>query len=102
VLAVALGIAFGSAKLFGVSFASVYFISSGKVEVSVAGKRIKLGPGDFFGEMALISGLPRSANVTALDYSKFATLSRRDFRKFRSRYPDIRDEIVALATQRRE
>jgi predicted Kef-type K+ transport protein len=54
VLAVALGIAFGSAKLFGVSFASVYFISSGKVEVSVAGKRIKLGPGDFFGEMALI------------------------------------------------
>lgn len=81
---------------------SVYFISSGQVEVSVAGKRIKLGPGDFFGEMALISGLPRSADVTALDYSKFATLNRRDFRRFLSRYPDIRDEIAALATQRRE
>ena len=81
---------------------SVYFISSGQVEVSVGGKRIKLGPGDFFGEMALISGLPRSADVTALDYSKFATLNRRDFRQFLSRYPDIRDEIAALATQRRE
>jgi CPA2 family monovalent cation:H+ antiporter-2 len=81
---------------------SVYFISSGQVEVSVTGKRIKLGPGDFFGEMALISGLARSADVTALDYSKFATLSRRDFRQFLSRYPNIRDEIAALATQRRE
>ena len=77
-------------------------ISSGQVEVSVAGKRIKLGPGDFFGEMALISGLPRSADVTALDYGRFATLNRRDFRRFLSRYPAIRDDIAALATQRRE
>ncbi|HEY5704098.1 MAG TPA: cation:proton antiporter [Terrimicrobiaceae bacterium] len=81
---------------------SVYFISSGQVEVSVAGQQIKLGAGDFFGEMALISGLPRSADVTALDYSKFATLSRRDFRQFLSRYPDIRNEIATLASQRRE
>jgi len=81
---------------------AVYFISEGQVEVSVGGRRIKLGPGDFFGEMALISGLPRSADVTALDYSKFATLSRRDFRQFLSRYPDIRDQIAALAGQRRE
>jgi CPA2 family monovalent cation:H+ antiporter-2 len=81
---------------------AVYFISEGQVEVSVGGRRIKLGPGDFFGEMALISGLPRSADVTALDYSKFATLSRRDFRQFLSRYPDIRDQIATLAGQRRE
>jgi monovalent cation:H+ antiporter-2, CPA2 family len=65
---------------------SVYFICQGQVEVTVAGRRIKLGPGDFFGEMALISGLPCSADVTALDYCKLATLSRRDFRRFLSRY----------------
>jgi K+:H+ antiporter len=81
---------------------SVYFVSEGEVEVSVSDRRIKLGPGDFFGEMALISGLPRSADVTALDYSKFATLSRRDFRQFLSRYPDIRDHIAAVTAQRRE
>jgi CPA2 family monovalent cation:H+ antiporter-2 len=80
----------------------VYFVSEGEVEVSVSDRRIKLGPGDFFGEMALISGLPRSADVTALDYSKFATLSRRDFRQFLSRYPDIRDHIAAVTAQRRE
>ncbi|HEY5894513.1 MAG TPA: cation:proton antiporter [Chthoniobacterales bacterium] len=81
---------------------AVYFISSGEVEVSVAGRRIKLGAGDFFGEMALISGQPRSADVTALDYSKFATLSQRDFRQFLRRYPDIREQIASLATQRGE
>ena len=81
---------------------AVYFMCQGEVEVSLADRRIKLGPGDFFGEMALISGLPRSADVTALDYCKFATLSRRDFRRFLSRYPDIRDQIAAITTQRRE
>jgi CPA2 family monovalent cation:H+ antiporter-2 len=81
---------------------AVYFVCQGEVEISVADRRIKLGPGDFFGEMALISGLPRSADVTALDYCKFATLSRRDFRQFLSRYPDIRDQIAAITAQRRE
>ncbi len=79
---------------------AVYFISSGEVEVGVSGRRIKLGAGDFFGEMAIISGQPRSADVTALDYSKFATLTQRDFRQFLRRFPQIREQIAALAAQR--
>ena len=81
---------------------AVYFMVDGRVEVAVGNRRIKLGPGDFFGEMALISGLPRAADVTALDYSKFATLSRRDFRQFLARYPAIRHRIATLANKRRE
>jgi CPA2 family monovalent cation:H+ antiporter-2 len=81
---------------------AVYFISSGNVEVSVVGHRIKLGAGDFFGEMALISGQPRSADVTALDYGKFLTLSQRDFREFLRKFPTIREQIAVLATQREE
>jgi len=80
----------------------VYFISSGEVEVVVGGRRIKLGAGEFFGEMAIISGQPRSADVIAIDYSKFATLSLRDFRQFLKRYPGIRTQIAALAEQRGE
>ena len=68
----------------------VYFISQGEVEVAVAGRQIKLGAGEVFGEMALISGQPRSADVTALDYSTFAVLSERDFRQLLRKYPDIR------------
>jgi CPA2 family monovalent cation:H+ antiporter-2 len=80
----------------------VFFISEGEVEVSVGGRRIKLGPGDFFGEMALMSGAPRSADVTATDFSRFATLGRRDFKRFLHRFPEVRDEIEELAARRGE
>lgn len=80
----------------------VYFISSGEAEVSVGGRRIKLGPGDYFGEMALLNEAPRSADVTATDYSKFATLSRRNFRDFLRRFPDIRAQIADIANRRGE
>jgi CPA2 family monovalent cation:H+ antiporter-2 len=80
----------------------VYFIAHGEVEVSVMGRQIKLGAGEVFGEMALISGQPRSADVTALDYSEFAVLSERDFRHLLRKYPDIRAQVVRLAAQREE
>jgi K+:H+ antiporter len=78
----------------------VYFISKGEVEVAVAGRQLKLGAGEVFGEMALISGQPRSADVTALDYSTFAMLSGRDFRQLLRKYPEIRVQIASLAAQR--
>jgi CPA2 family monovalent cation:H+ antiporter-2 len=81
---------------------AVYFISSGEVEVSVGKRRIKLGAGDFFGEMALITGQPRSADVTAVDYSKFLTLDQRDFRRFLRKFPEIREKIASKARSRVE
>ncbi|MGH6729863.1 MAG: cyclic nucleotide-binding domain-containing protein, partial [Sphingomicrobium sp.] len=79
---------------------AVYFISSGEVEVAVGRRRIKLGPGHFIGEMALISGELRSADVTSLDYSTFLKLTRRDFHEILRRYPEIRAQIVNLAAKR--
>jgi CPA2 family monovalent cation:H+ antiporter-2 len=78
----------------------VFFISSGAVEVSVRGRRIRLGPGDFFGEMALLSGAPRSADVTAIDYCQLLTLDLRDFQHFVSKYPDLRARLDAVASER--
>jgi CPA2 family monovalent cation:H+ antiporter-2 len=79
---------------------AAYFISSGEVEVDVGRRRIRLGPGDFFGEMALISGQPRSAHVTALDYCTLLQLTTGDFREILRRYPEIRSQIADLAAQR--
>jgi len=78
----------------------VYFLSSGEVEIEVNGHRVKAGPGDFFGEMALLSGQPRSADVTALDYCELLTLSRRDFRELLRRYPAMRASIDDIAKER--
>jgi CPA2 family monovalent cation:H+ antiporter-2 len=79
---------------------AAYFISAGEVEVDVGGRRIRLGPGDCFGEMALISGQPRSAHVTALDYCSLLKLTTGDFREILRRYPEIRAQIADLAAQR--
>jgi CPA2 family monovalent cation:H+ antiporter-2 len=81
---------------------SVYFIAQGEVEVAVAGRQLRLGAGEVFGEMALLSGQPRSADVTALDYSTFAMLRERDFRQLLRKYPDIRAQLTSLAAQREE
>jgi len=81
-----------------------YFIAQGEVEVSPRqhDQKIKLPAGAFFGEMALLSGARRSADVTALDYCKFLTLSSRDFRLFLGKYPFLRQQIAALAAERGE
>ena len=81
---------------------TVFFIAAGQVEVAVAGRKIRLGPGEHFGEMALMSGEPRSADVTAVDYCEFFTLDRRDFRRFIAQHPEVRTAVETTAAARRE
>ena len=79
-----------------------FFISSGEVEVAVRGRRFRLGAGDFFGEMALLSGAPRSADVTAIDYTQLFTLLKDDFQRFLARHPELGARIDLIARQREE
>jgi monovalent cation:H+ antiporter-2, CPA2 family len=80
----------------------MFFISSGAVEVAIGGKKIHLGPGDFFGEMALLTGERRTADVTAIDYCLFLILTKDDFDKFIARYPHLRQRINEIAARRAE
>jgi len=79
----------------------MYFISSGAVEVKVKGRSIPLGPGDFFGEMALLSGGRRTGDVVAVDFCRFLVLERRDFNQFTARHPALRAAITSVAEERR-
>jgi CPA2 family monovalent cation:H+ antiporter-2 len=78
----------------------IFFISSGAVEVRVHGRVIKLGPGDFFGEMALLSGAPRSADVTAVDYCQLLTLGRDDFQRSIMSEPQLKERLTEVASER--
>jgi CRP-like cAMP-binding protein len=78
----------------------MFFISSGAVEVVIGRKRIHFGPGDLFGEMALLSGGVRTADVTAIDYCSFLTVEQQDVRAFVSRHPDLRAKFDRIAVQR--
>src|ERR1700757_762179 len=79
---------------------AMFLISSGAVEVVLPNDRVRLGSGDFFGEMALLSGRRRQADVVALGYCRVLLLSAADFRRFLRDYPQARAEIDRVAEER--
>jgi CPA1 family monovalent cation:H+ antiporter len=79
---------------------AMFFISSGAVEVVLPNRRVRLGSGDFFGEMALLSGQRRQADVVALGYCQVLVLNAADFRRFLRRYPEAKAEIARTARAR--
>ncbi|MGE0259979.1 MAG: cyclic nucleotide-binding domain-containing protein, partial [Alphaproteobacteria bacterium] len=79
---------------------SMFFIASGAVEVVLPAQRVRLGSGDFFGEMALLSQAPRNADVVSLGYGRVLELARADFRRFLRDHPRARAEIEATAAAR--
>ena len=78
----------------------MYFIASGEVEVDLPGKKVTLGEGAFFGEMALLGNNLRSANITTTRVSQFLVLDLVDFRLLMARHPDLAETIDAEAKRR--
>ena len=67
-----------------------FVIESGRATVSVAGREVRqLGPGDHFGEIALIADSPRTATITAALDLRGHTISRTDFRAIVESSPEI-------------
>jgi voltage-gated potassium channel len=72
-----------------------YVILNGTAEVStVTGDRIELGPGRFFGEMALLDSGPRSATVTAKTEMLVMSISQTRFRELLEAEPKIAFTIM--------
>ncbi len=73
----------------------LYVITAGRVKVSVpttTGKELilaTLGPGDFFGEMALLDDAPRSASVITQLPATAYRIHRRDFQRLLDEHPSI-------------
>ena len=76
---------------------AMYFIASGGVEVRLNNREIRLEAGDFFGEMALLTGERRTADVIAIDFCQLLVLSRRDFNQFMARHPAVRAVVANVA-----
>jgi len=85
---------------------SLYAVLSGKVKVYLSddeGKEIIInihGPGDYFGEMALLDDKPRSASVMTLEESKLAVLSKSAFEDCLSKNPQISLPIIRGMSKR--
>jgi CPA1 family monovalent cation:H+ antiporter len=79
---------------------AMYFLSSGSVEVQVAGQKIRLRPGDFFGEMGLVTRRCRQGDVNALGYCQLLMLKEKDFTRLLRSNPQIQEQIDAVANER--
>jgi CRP-like cAMP-binding protein len=87
---------------------SVYIILDGGVEVFTKDREGKefplatLKPNQFFGEMALLSGKPRSSSVATVTESLLAEFSYRNMQRIMMRYPQIKEVLVQYFREREE
>ena len=82
----------------GVGF---FLITSGSVKVSRGGVDLAtFGPGDTFGEMALLDGFRRSATVTAAEPTECIALLRSDFMAELRGDADLAVEMLVLVSRR--
>jgi CRP-like cAMP-binding protein len=78
-----------------------FVIAEGKATVSIDGGEIAvLGPGEFFGEMALLDQGPRSANVTASGPMTLYVIGSKEFSELIDRVPFIARRILRGLSQR--
>lgn len=85
-------------EMSGVGF---FVVASGEASVNVGGKDVAtLGPGDHFGEIALVSEAARTATVTATTDLRLLEIPFWDFRDFAHANPDVTwkllQHVVAL------
>ena len=74
---------------------SFFVLVDGAADVLTGNERVRqLGPGDFFGEVAILGDGRRSATVTTTAPSKVLTMFGTDFRRLQSAQPAIADSIV--------
>jgi len=76
-------------------------ITDGTVTVkTVQGKARKLGPGDSFGEMALLDHEGRSATITADDDVTMATIPEWNFKPFLKEHPEVSYRLLQTLSRR--
>jgi KaiC/GvpD/RAD55 family RecA-like ATPase len=88
---------------FGSTF---HIINTGNVKLSIPSEEgedvllAHLGPGDFFGELALLDEKPRSATATAIESTETLALERKDFLDFLKWFPDVAICMLSVLAQR--
>jgi CRP-like cAMP-binding protein len=81
---------------------SLFVIMGGRVEVTAregdipAVKLAVLGPGDYFGEMSLMTGAPRVATITTLEETRLLEVGKASFRGIVAAHPELVEQFGTL------
>lgn len=85
---------------------SLFIVVEGalKAEIAMDDDKVievgRLGPGDFFGEMALLTGEPRGATITTLTPSQIYEVKKEHIEPVIEKYPDIKEDLSRILTRR--
>ena len=85
----------------GTGGAEFLVLVEGEADVLRKGRKVnELGPGDFIGEIALVSGKPRTATVKTRGPARLLVLTASGFRALMHDVPSIQDKVLAAITAR--
>jgi CPA1 family monovalent cation:H+ antiporter len=79
---------------------SVYFIASGAVEVDMGPSRLRLGRGEMFGQLAVLSRRVRRGEIRAITHGVLLVLDEARFRRLLQRSPTLRAAVRDSAIKR--
>jgi len=78
-----------------------YMLLEGKARLEVPRKKTEiLGPGDYFGEMAVLDGGPRTAEITAQTHVTALRIDKRDFLRLLDTYGSVGRKILVEMSKR--
>jgi len=78
-----------------------FVLIEGTAEVARGGKKVaSIGPGDFFGEIALISRTPRNATITTTSPVRALVITDRAFRQLLDHSPQIQIGVLSALAER--
>ena len=85
----------------GESGLELFVIIEGHATITIgSGRTARLGPGDFFGEMSLVDGGPRSATVEAASDMRLLVVARREFWQLLTAAPPLVLKIMSALSRR--
>jgi len=78
-----------------------HLILEGEADIEVSGRHVStFGPGDYFGEVSLIDGKPRTATVKTKTEMRSLVIPSWSFNAFLDRYPSIAKELLLMLCAR--
>jgi voltage-gated potassium channel len=79
---------------------AMFFIVSGEVEVEMRPHPVRLGAGQYFGEIALLREVPRTATIMSVTECELLVLNAVDFRRLLDEHPAIKQSMREVAERR--